>query len=361
MAGGNQQVLIDSDAHVRESEALWVERLPKAFEEQAHSVSPGDYSGPVGATDPNFRIPEMEQDGVTAAVLYTSRGMGMFHMEDAALQEACFRVYNDWILEYCSVAPDRLYGIGLISVYNIDNAVKELKRCRMAGMSGAMVWMTPHPSLPFSRAEHYDRLWAAAQDLEVPIHLHVNTGFDHISLHGGSGPAAGAPMGPERRGAMEEYCHAAVNERTENAANALLSIIFAGVLDRYPGLRLVLAECEIGYLPFYLQQWDYNSQRFAKRRTVEEPLELLPSEYFARQVYATFLEDPVGCQNFTWWEAGANNCMWSTDYPHSKTSWPHSRALMDQQLGHLPQETIQKLVHDNVIRLYGLKVPESVA
>ena len=351
-------VLIDSDAHVRESPDLWIQRLPAAFRDRAPTFAPE--MAPPGATVSTFRIPEMEQDGVFATVLYTSKGMNMFHMEDAGLQEACFRVYNDWLTEYCSVAPKRLYGIGLISVYNIDNAIKELEHCRKSGMAGAMVWMTPPAHLPFSRSDHYDRLWAAAQDLDVPINLHVNTGFDHISLYGGSDrprlASGGAPQSQER-GGMWEYCHAAVNERTENVSNALLELIFAGVLDRYPRLRLVLAEAEIGWLPFYLQQWDYNMKRYAGKQRIG-PLELLPSEYFARQVYATFLDDQAGAQNFNWWDAGANNCMWSTDYPHSKTAWPHSRELLVQQLGHLPQQTIQKLVHDNVVRLYGLEVPE---
>jgi predicted TIM-barrel fold metal-dependent hydrolase len=255
MQADNGLVLIDSDSHVRESPELWVERLPAAFRDRAPRFSPEE--APPGATDSTFRIPEMEQDGVFATVLYTSKGMNMFHMEDAALQEACFRVYNDWLTEYCSVAPDRLYGIGLISAYNIDNALKELEHCRKAGMAGAMVWMTPPPSLPFSRADHYDRLWAAAQEMDIPINLHVNTGFDHISLYGGSDPrsssrAADPDTTPEQaqREGMWEYCHAAVNERTENVSNALLELIFAGVLDRYPRLRLVLAETEIGWLPF---------------------------------------------------------------------------------------------------------------
>ena len=85
---------------------------------------------------------------------------------------------------------------------------------------------------------------------------------------------------------------------------------------------------------------------------------MLPSEYFARQIYATFLDDEVGGHALEWWEAGQNNCMWSTDFPHSRTSWPNSRELLEQEIGFLPDDVIKKVVEDNAIRLYDLKVPK---
>jgi predicted TIM-barrel fold metal-dependent hydrolase len=344
----NGLVLLDADAHVKESADLWAERLPAALRDQAPRFA-GEGPGPGGGADPNLRVGEMAQDGVYATILHPTRGMHLFHIEDAPLQEACMRAYNDYLIEYCSVAPDRLYGIALIPVYNIDNAVKELERCRKAGLVGAMVWMTPHPDLPFSKADHYDRFWAAAQDTQTPITIHINTGFDYVSL---------TPQ--EKRGGASEYCHAAVNARLNDAAGAMLDIIFTGAFDRYPQMKLVLAETEVGWLPFYLQQFDHSVKRFGSRRPIVPHLELLPSEYFARQIYATFLEDPVGSQNFAWWETGVDHCMWSTDYPHSRTSWPHSRELMQKLMGHLPAADMKKLVHDNVAQLFGMKVPELV-
>jgi uncharacterized protein len=100
-------------------------------------------------------------------VLYPSFAMNLFGLQDAALQEACFRVYNDWILEYCSVAPDRLYGVSCIATYDIDHGVAELERCRKAGLPGALVWQAPPPELSFA-TNHYERLWAAAQIWRCP-------------------------------------------------------------------------------------------------------------------------------------------------------------------------------------------------
>src|SRR5258708_6128622 len=164
----NGLILLDADAHVKESADLWAERLPVGLRDQAPRFA-GEGPGPGGGVDPNLRVGEMAQD--------------------------------------------RLYGIALIPVYNIDNAIKELERCRKAGLVGAMVWMTPHPDLPFSKGDHYDRFWAAAQATETPVTIHINTGFDYVSL---------TPQ--EKRGAASEYCHAAVNARLNDAARAMLHI-----------------------------------------------------------------------------------------------------------------------------------------
>ena len=98
------------------------------------------------------------------------------------------------------------------------------------------------------------------------------------------------------------------------------------------------------------------------RLTLHRPglaLKKLPSEYFHEQVYTTFFNDAVGGHMLSWW--GENNCMWSTDFPHSRTSWPHSRELMEKEIGFLPEDVIRKVVRDNAVRLYGLKVPAGVA
>ena len=380
MPDAKGRILISPDSHIIETPDLWVsrlsgsllDRLPDEYRPKPAKNGNGNTPAappPSGATadrrsntpifgagiDPNTRIPEMERDGLTAEVLYCTRAMQMFHIEDAELQEACFQAYNDHLAEYCSVAPDRLFGIGLISVYNPDHAVKELERCRKLGMVGAMVWMTPHPELPFSRVDHYDRIWAAAEALGMPVSLHINTGFDSISL---------TPS--EQRGGVKGYTRMAVVDRFQLAADALLDIMFSRALDKYPELKIVIAECEICWIPPYLQQMDFNMRRWHDQPgkgggVTPIGIELTPSEYFARQMYATFLEDEAGGHSLEWWEAGQNNCMWSTDFPHSRTSWPHSRELLEKEIGFLPEETIRKVVHDNAVRLYGLKVPASVA
>ncbi len=337
-------LLISADSHVTEDHEFWKKGLPASMRDRTPEFQPrremaahsqGTLNKPrPGGFDPAERVHEMTEDGVSAEVLYPTLGLKLFSMKDAEAQEAAFELYNDWLMDYCSVAADRLFGIACLPTYNIENAVRELERCKQGGMIGGLVWQVPHPDLPFT-SDHYDPLWEAAQALDMPINLHILTGFDYSAV----GLDRGSPIEAHR---------GSVNLKLLGITNSLMDIIFSGVLERFPRLKLVIVESEIGWMPFVLQQWDYYFKRFRTDRPV--PLEALPSEYFERQVHATFFHDAVGGQLLSWW--GADNCMWSTDYPHPNSSWPHSRELLEQNLGHLPMETLRKLVRGNVQRLY---------
>jgi len=290
-----------------------------------------------GGWDPIARLPDMEQDGIFAEVLYPSLGLGLFCVEDAVLQEALFRTYNDWLIDYCAKAPDRLFGIALISIYDIDHAIAEMERCKKEGMMGVMIWQVPHANLPF-HAEHYERFWSAAQDLEMPVHLHILTGF-------------GASMHRQTAKGLTRYRNG-VNQ-TREIEDALFDMIFSGVLERYPTLKIVSVENEVGWMPFWLGQCDKAFRRH--RHATPLPIDKPPSEYFERQVYATFFNDHVGGRLFSWW--GSDNCMWSNDYPHQNSTWPNSRDVIARDMGHLPAADRMKLLNTNVTKLYNLKLP----
>jgi predicted TIM-barrel fold metal-dependent hydrolase len=294
-----------------------------------------------GGWDPIARLKDMEQDGVAAEVLYPSLGLGLFCIDDAALQEGCFRVYNDWLIDYCRKVPDRLFGIALISVFNIEHAIAEMERCKDQGMSGAMIWQVAHPSLPFS-SEHYEPLWAAAQELKLPLHFHILTGY-------------GASMHRQTTTGLGRYRNG-VNQ-TREIEDALFDMIFSGVLERYPSLKIVSVENEVGWIPFWLGQCDkvFRRHRSVMPLSIDKP----PSEYFKRQIYATFFNDHVGGRLFSWW--GLDNCMWSNDYPHQNSTWPRSREVIARDMGELSAADRRKLVCTNVQKLYGLKLPDEAA
>jgi predicted TIM-barrel fold metal-dependent hydrolase len=116
---------------------------------------------------------------------------------------------------------------------------------------------------------------------------------------------------------------------------------------------VVVVENEIGWIPFWLGQCD----KYFERHRMIEPLAITkrPSEYFYRQIYATFFNDEVGGRLLSWW--GVDNCMWSSDYPHSNTTWPDSRRVVARDMGHLPAAARAKLVRTNAAQLYKLQVP----
>ena len=343
--------LFSSDSHVIEPDGLWKRELPSALRDRAPDMGGkrgGDHPGAMEKTE---RVKEMTADGTIGEVLYPTHGLRVLSLEDTELEEACCSVYNDWLIDYCQAAPDRLVGLAMLSVYNVEHAVHEMERCRQAGLRGVTIWQVPHPDLPFT-SDHYDRFWAAAQDTDMPVSLHILSGF-------GYSRARNTRQGAEQqRRSLNEQQRNSVNLKLAQSIESLHDLIFGGVLDRFPRLKVVLAESEIGWLPFVLEQWDYYYKRHGASRT-DGTLTRDPSAYFHDQVYATFFNDAVGGHLLSWW--GEDNCMWSSDYPHGNSTWPNSREVVARDLGELPAAKRAKLVRENVARCYNMPVPAPVA
>ena len=369
--------LISADSHVNEPGDLWVERIDKDFRDRAPRVvdnPPGQRPGsylilegipPIhmaqgigagkkpeelpqffrestykdirpGGWDPAERIKDMDLDGVEAEVIYTTLGFRQFWLKDAAFQRACFRAYNDWLAEYCSYAPKRLAGLALISLYDIDEAIKELQRCAKQGLKGVMIWCSPPEERPYS-SPLYDPFWAEAQGLNMPLSLHSITG-----------------MGMESRliikDPIDRYIRSTV--LCHEVQRTLTVLIFAGVLERFPRLKFVSAENEVGWLPFFLQKLDQAQDEY--RYLYPSSLKMRPSDYFHRQIFATFIDDPVGVA--TRESIGVENILWSSDYPHTVSTWPHSREVVERDFKGVAADEKRKIVRDNAIGLYGLDV-----
>jgi predicted TIM-barrel fold metal-dependent hydrolase len=369
--------LISADSHVNEPGDLWVERIDKPLRERAPRVvenlpgqRPGAYLVLEGVTpihlaqgigagqkpedlprffqgstykdvrpggwDPAERVKDMDLDGVEADVIYTTLGFRQFWLTDAALQRACFRVYNDWLAEYCAYAPKRLAGLALISLYDVKEGVKELRRCADRGLKGALIWASPPEDRPYSSPD-YDPFWAEAEELNRPISLHSITG-----------------MGAESRLAIKQPIDRYVRSTVlcHEVQRSLVVLIFSGVLERFPRLKLVSAENEVGWLPFFLQKLDQAQDEY--RYLYPTPLTLKPSEYFRRQIFATFIDDRVGVMGREF--IGVENIMWSSDYPHTVSTWPNSREVVERDFKGVPESEKRQIVRENAARLYGFSL-----
>ena len=374
--------LISADSHVNEPADLWLERIDKEFRDRAPRVvdnipgrPPGSYLvlegiSPIhvsqglgagkkpeelpgffqsstykdarrGGWDPAERVKDMDVDGVEAEVIYTTLGFRQFWLKDAALQRACFRAYNDWLAEYCAYAPKRLAGLALVSLYDAEEAGNELRRCRKSGLRGAMIWASPPDDRPY-HDPLYDPFWAEAQELGMPLSLHSITGM---------GPESQAmrAMGREMK-SVDRYLRSVT--LCDEVKRSLTVFIFSGVLERFPRLKLVSAENEVSWLPFVIQRWDQAFEEY--RHMYPAPVKLKPSEYFRRQIYATFIEDPLGVTNRH--AVGIENIMWSSDYPHTVSTWPRSQEIIKRDFAGVPEDEKWKIVRENVIGLYGLEL-----
>jgi predicted TIM-barrel fold metal-dependent hydrolase len=306
-------------------------------EELAAFLKTGTYADArPGGWDPARRLPDMALDGVEAEVLYTTLGFRLFWLKDAALQRACFHVYNDWLAADCSYAPRRLKGLALVSLYDPKEGAQELERCARLGHKGAMIWCSPPADQPYS-SEIYDPFWAAAQDLDMPVSLHAITGMERI---------------PWEYGAEQRAMRSTVTPHEIEKSFSVL--ILSGVLERFPRLKIVSAENNCGWLPYYLQRMDRGFARFGPSGTVTPwptKLTLKPSEYFRRQMYCTFIDDSFGVASRHW--IGVDNVMWSSDYPHTASTWPHSRDIIARDFKDVSEVEKRKIVRENAAQLYG--------
>ena len=371
--------VISADSHMTEPPDLWTTRLDQQFRDRAPRVvedkeKPGHFFRAPGITpfpvaggfsagrsgeelkkhltrgyeaarpsgwDPIERIKDQDIDGVRAEVIYTTLGLALFQLPDAELQQACFRVYNDWVTEFRSHDPKRLYPVALISLEDIPTAVKELERAAKLGLSGGMIWGAPPEDRPYY-SPVYDPFWTAAQELSMPLSLHVVTSRDNntrvVMDRGASGWVNQTAM---------RFVHL-----IHEVQKSLTSLIFGGVLARFPGLKIVSAESDIGWLVHYVQRLDHTYEKFGVM--VEHPLPMKPSEYVRRQVWATFQDDPIGASNAAVF--GEDNCMWASDFPHTDTTWPHSRKVIERDFATVPAHITQKIVYDNAAKLYGIEL-----
>lgn len=330
-----REVLISADSHIIEPLDLWEKQAPASLQSEFPAFTRQGAGDKSGGTVPAQRVEEMAADGVSGEFLYPTLGLRLFALESPEAQETAFKIGNDYMAEYCAAAPDRLWGVPMISCYNIPNAVKELERCKEMGLKGALIWQVPPEHLRFT-TEHYEDLWAAAQDMEMPVSLHILSGFNYSSQ---SGP----------RTPVESYRNS-VNTKVHDAMTSVFDLVFTGVMQRYPKLKFVLVENEVGWIPFVVYQWDRYVQRYGSDRPI--PIDQPPSFYVNRQVFSTFIDDLPGGHTVSFW--GQDNWMWSNDYPHGASTWPNSLEYIAKDLGHLEPDVFRRVVRENVLRLYNL-------
>ncbi len=362
--------VISADSHVLEPADLWTSRIERRYRDRAPhvihevkgargdffvceglrpfpvsglavaGVDPEDFGEKMLAGyeavrpsgwDPVERIKDQDVDGVEAEVLYTSLGMMLYGIEDGGLRAACFRAYNGWLADFCRHDPRRLAGVGLIPMDDVQDAVAEVKRSVDLGLKGGMIWGSPPADRPYDDPI-WDPLWAAAQEAGLPLSLHILTGSEGSGLDGTTVMKA-YPSLPHR---MER---------------SISDLIFGGALERFPRLRIISAENDIGWIAHYLQRLDhaYQKYRYLERTPVTpEP----PSFYFRRQVYATFQDDRVGVLTREF--VGVGNLMWASDFPHSDSTWPHSREVIEREFAGVPEADTRRIIGENCRELYGI-------
>jgi predicted TIM-barrel fold metal-dependent hydrolase len=278
--------------------------------------------------------------------------MPLFGLDDDELRRACFAVYNDWVGEFRAYAPKRLHQVALISLDDIPLAVKELERCAKLGLKGAMIWGVPPEDKPYY-SELYDPFWAAAQEMKMPLSLHVITQRDQ------KGRNRDKDKPGERREDSNQILGGGIKmllgtmQPVYQVQRTLSSFIFGKVFERFPNLRVVSAENDTGWIAHFMYRSDHFYEKFGTMRE-DTRLKMHPSDYVRRNIWATFQDDAIGPMTYKFF--GEDNYMWASDFPHTDSTWPNSLKVIKQDFEGVPEPVTRKIVCDNAAKLYNIEL-----
>jgi len=284
-------------------------------------------------SDPDLRIKDMELDGVDAEVLYGILGAASKLSDHEAANEM-YRIYNDWLSDFCSHYPGRHIGLACLPYGDIDAAVQEIHRVKdlnLRGIELSCSWdMEPmyHPC--------WEPLWQTINEVGLPLHFHTFPAMDPAKRVGLDRNSSRAAM------------FTIVSGFQMNLVNIVAAIIGKAVLERYPNIRIALGESGIGWLPYALDRMDFEWED----RFHDLGLKMKPSDYWRRQCKATFQFDTIGTKLVD--DIGVESLMWGSDYPHGDGVWPESDKYIAAQFGHLPDDVVRKITCDNAVEFYGL-------
>jgi uncharacterized protein len=379
--------VIDTDTHVVEPPDLWTSRVPGRGDEVPHvrwDDERGDEAWFVGGQrlaavgnpamagwgeyppdhplrwsdidpvtwDAPTRLARMDADGIQAQVLYPNVALFdanmLVTMTDPHLQIACARAYNDFQIEWGSVAPDRFVAMASLPFWDLSATLAEMKRCAEAGHRGIIFTQDPgHFGLPVLTDRHWDPMWAAAQEMGLPVNFHI-----------GSGDTSPLGSGHPDNGPHANYASLGVSFFMSNA-RTIAQLVCGGICHRFPDLNFVSVESGIGWIPYALDALDWQWKNCGVAREHPE-YELLPSEYFRRQIYGCFWFEGDSAR-YAIDRLGADNILYETDFPHptSMSPGPASTAVapatyLETTFGDLPEESLRKILHDNAARIYHL-------
>ena len=305
--------------------------------------------------DSERRLAETESDGIAGEVLFPNTVPPFFEESglsaipptaaDYERRWAGLQAHNRWMADFCAEAPGRRAACVQVFLNDVDDAVREIRWAKEAHgepFGGVLLpGVAPNAGIPGFWEPVYEPLWQVCEELDVPINLHGGSGVPDYGEH----EAARAMLLIE----LPWFAH-----------RAAWHLIFGGVLERHPNLKVVLTEQGLAWIPRGLETLDW----FYRRMTLKEAAEakffgavaagmsMTPTEYFHRNFWvgASFLrpsESPLRH------DVGVDRIMWGADYPHSEGSWPYTTEALRAAFGGVPEDEVRRMVETNAAALYG--------
>jgi predicted TIM-barrel fold metal-dependent hydrolase len=379
--------IVDADAHVNPPHEFWKEYLPAHLKELAPYIEEGEefdfivfegkkrklnLSGAqagrqgkdfkaegkvsdmrVGGWMPGARIADMDQDGMDASILFGGGPLGTANSE---LYIESFRAYNRWLADFCAYEPRRLIGVAYMPMRDVDETITMMREASKLGFRSVNIPAFPQASDGISTSSKvaaiqtaqgaalsgnptgelqyndpiFDRFWAEAVELDMTLTFHL----------GGRIP---------RFGEKKHFLPDMVMSKLAMAEPIAIAI-FGGVFQRFPKLRFASIESGVGWLTWMAEYMDrtWEKQRF----WMDSPLTEKPSFYMDQNIYASFINDREGILNRDM--PGGKNIMWSSDYPHSETTYPNSRDIIARDFVGIPDADKHMIICERARKLFSV-------
>ena len=301
--------------------------------------------------DAQSQIDAMDAEGLDLAVLFPSRGLFVLGLDSSEqigadglepeFATAIARAYNDWLKDFCDVAPDRMYGAGMVAAHDVSGAVEEARRC-VEELGFKAIFLPPgavnrrpwhHPA--------YDPLWKEIERLGVPL-----------AFHGGGQTYLTPDFGLE---VLDKLMLWHTFSQPLGIQFATACLCGGGVLERFPNLKVALLEGNCSWAPWFMyrldEHWEWTGWYEAPELTMP------PSEYFKRNCWISVEVDEVTVPHFVE-TFGDEKLVFSTDYPHGDSKYPHAVDSFDKLA--LSDETKARIASTNWSALYNIPLSKRV-
>lgn len=293
-----------------------------------------------GCYDVNERVKDMNANGVLGSLNFPSmaRFCGQFFAsradQDPDLALAVLQAYNDWHIDaWCGSHPGRFIPCTIPPAWDPALMAAEIRRTAAKGSHCVSFSMNPHAlGWPSLHSDHWDPFWAACEETETVVAMHIGSGGMEVQT------SPDAPMN------VRITCSGI------NIYPTAADLVWAPAFQKFPGLKVALAEGGIGWIPYFLERVDYTYEHH-KAWTRPDLGGRLPSEVFRDHIITCFIVDDFGVHNLS--KMNTDMVTWECDYPHSDSTWPHSPETVWSSVQHLEPELIDKVTHGNAMRLFS--------
>ena len=293
-----------------------------------------------GCWDPKARLEDMDANWTEAQMCFPSFprfcGQTFMEAEDKVLSDLCVKAYNDWMVEeWCGDSDGRLIPLTITHLWDADLAAAEVRRNAERGVRAVCFSeIPPYLGLPSIHTDYWEPFFRACAETGTVINMHIGSSSKMPSTSADAPAAVGSTL------------------TFGNAMSSMTDWLFSGWLAKLPDLKLAYSEGQIGWIPYILERVDDVWREHRAWGGVKDLIPEPPSTYYYRNMYGCFFRDQHGVDSLD--KVGVDNITFETDYPHTDSTWPHTKEIATGYMAGLPEEAVYKIMRGNAIRMLDL-------